>query len=414
MSLLVRLKLATVCLVLCMLMASGCLKSKDPGLPPAVQNSLSLANLNRPELMKAILAFDAPQDSTKLKALYYLLGNLPQQYTIYISMADSTGNEVSFNPLSFPSEKAIKHYIDSLSAKNGTVRYRADSFGIDLKRVTADFLTHEVNQACAIWTGTPWSKHYTFKEFTQWILPYRVANEPLLTFRQHFLEKFADTVKELSDTKEVALTIDQIINNQLVCDDRFSPYPNPRNYLLLEQTGMGSSLELAMYKVYALRSMGVAACMDYCPYYSDSVGGIFTATALLPDGQRLTLSPKEKPVPFPANRTPKVFRRTFSHVPGSLFSIKHTDDHTPPFLGHFDFLDVTKDYVPVKDVLLEDVHSQSKYLYLAVENDGEWKAVDWALPDSTGRVLFKNMGKNQRYRLVEVEENELRFLTEPF
>jgi len=414
MSLLVRLKMATVCIFVYMLTASGCLKSDDPGLPPAVQNALSLANLNRPELMRAILAFDSPKDSIKREALYFLLSNLPQQYTIYVSLVDSANKPVDFNPLDLTPGTSVKHYFDSLSQVVGEIRYRADSFNIDLKKVTANFLIQHVNQAYANWKQAPWSQAYTFKEFTHWILPYRVANEPTLPFRQHFLEKFRDTIKSFSEPKDAVETVNQIINNEIACDDRFSPNPNPQSFSQLEKSALGSSLDLAMYKVYALRSLGIAACMDYCPFYSDSVGGIYTATALLPDGRWLNLPPKEKPIPFPVNTTPKVFRRSFAHLNHSLYSIKNISDHTPPFLGHFDYLDVTKDYVPVKDVVLEDVQSQSKYLYLAVDNDEEWKAVEWAIPDSTGRAIFHNMGKNQRYRLVEVGENEMRFLTEPF
>ena len=397
-----------------LLLVTGCLKSKDPGLPVGVQKALNLAHLNRPELMKAILTFDAPEDSIQLKSLYFLISNLPQQYSIYVSLADSQGHSVHLNPLSFTSKNAIKQHLDSISHANGTVNYRADSFHVDLNQVNAQYLTLNVESAFEIWQDSKWSQEYPFDVFKKWILPYRVANEPIANFRKHFIQILKDKIPPSASSFDAINLINNRINNLLTYDPRFDREANPQGINELEQSKTGSSLDIAIYKVYALRSLGIPSSIDYCPFYSDTTGGIFTASALLPDGTWKNLPPKETPFPFPQNITPKVYRRSFEKIDNSMYSIKERTDHTPPFLGHYDYTDVSNEYLKVENLHFTDILNDTKFVYLAVFNDKEWKAIDWLKTDSTRNILFRNVGKAHRYRLMTVSENERKYLTDPF
>lgn len=395
-------------------LVTGCLKSKDPGLPVGVQKALNVAHLNRPELMKAILAFNAPEDSIQLESLYFLISNLPQQYSIYISLADSQGNPVKYNPLSFSSSQIIKQYLDSISLTNGTVNYQADSFNIDLNQITAEYLESQVNNAFEVWQSSKWSQKYPFDVFKKWILPYRVANEPITNFRIHFYKIFKDILPPEVNAPEAINLIDNSINKYLTYDPRFEREANPQGIDELEQSKTGSSLDIAIYKVYALRSMGIPSSIEYCPLYSDTTGGFFTASALLPNGRWKNLPPKEIPFPFPENITPKVFRRSFERIKESLYSIKEPTEHTPPFIGHYDYSDVSDEYLPVDSIYFKNIFIEAKYVYIAVFNDEEWKAIDWCQTDSTGNVSFKNVGKGHRYRLMTVSEKEVKYLSDPF
>lgn len=392
----------------------GCLKSTDPGLPIGVQKALNQSRLNKPELMKAILRFSEPQDSLPQQALFYLITNLPQQYTMYASMEDSAGNPVTFNSLDFSTESAIKQYIDSLSLMRGEVRYKMDSFGIDLDEVNEVFLTQNINEAIAAWKTTRWKSTNSFEDFLHWILPYRVANEPILNFRKHFRDKFADSISGAEDISTAVTKINALINSEIQCDDRFNRNPNLQNFMQLEQQKRGSSQEIALYKVYALRSLGIAAAMDYCPFFSDSVNGMFTATAFLPNGDKMVLTSDSKPNPYPGTKTPKVYQRTFDRIENSLFAIKQTKDHTPPFLGHYHYRDVSNYYLTTQDIEIQTTMINEKYLYLTVFNESKWKPIQWAIPDSTGVVVFKQMGVEQRYRLAMIQDDKVITIGEPF
>ncbi len=395
-------------------LVTGCLKSKDPGLPVGVQKALNLAHLNRPELMKAILTYAAPKDSIQLESVYFLISNLPQQYSIYVSLADSQGHSVHLNPLSFTSENAIKQHLDSISHANGTVNYRADSFHVDLNQVNAQYLTLNVESAFEIWQDSKWSQEYPFDVFKKWILPYRAANEPIVHFRKHFIQIFKDKIPPTASSFNAIKVIDTRINNELTYDPRFDREANPQNIDELERSRTGSSLDIAIYKVYALRSMGIPSSIDYCPLYSDTTGGIFVASALLPDGCWKNLPPKEIPLPFPEKITPKVFRRSFNKIESSMYSKKDQTDHTPAFIGHYDYTDVTDEYLKVGDLLFTDIINDHKFVYLAVFNDKEWKAIDWCQTDSTKNISFRNVGKGHRYRLMTVTEKEIKYLSDPF
>ena len=76
----------------------SCLKSDRPGIPDDVVGVLNRSGIFKPGLMTIILEFQAPEDSLKLEAAYYILRNLENNYTIQHALVDSSDNEIIINP----------------------------------------------------------------------------------------------------------------------------------------------------------------------------------------------------------------------------------------------------------------------------------------------------------------------------
>ena len=396
-------------------LAIGCLKSTKPGLPKPVQNALNQAGLNQPSLLEAILQYENDEDSTKKQALYFIIEQIPEQYAVFVSFTDNTGVPIIYNPQKFANDNEIKNYLDSLALITGPLRYQADSFKMDLQHISYNILVKTVDLSFEAWQKNPWSQQYTFDEFCYFILPYRAANEPLIDFRPHFISLFRDSIKEFKDPEAVASKLNQIINKTIIPDDRLHRNPNQQHFGELERTRTGSSLDLALYKTYALRSLGIGAAIIYCPYYSDSTGGVYLASAILPGGELKLLDNGTGINPLRARKTPKIFQRSFARVPESLYSIKSKSDFTPPFLGHFQYIDITSEFFTTRDTVLQiKDENKEKYYYLAVYNDSEWKAIDWAQPDSMGYLTFNKLGIGQRYSLAKMSNNEIITLALPF
>jgi len=393
----------------------GCLKSTRPGLPKPVQNALNHAALNQPSLLKSLLLYENPDDSIKRKALYFLIEQLPEHYTVYVSFKDSTGKPIDYDPQKFASDDEIKNYLDSLALIRGPLEYEADSFKMDLQEISYTILANTVDLSFEAWRNNPWSLQYSFDEYCHYILPYRAANEPLINFRAHFINLYRDSIKGMEDPKKVASHLNWIINEIVVFDDRFHRNPNAQRFDELEHSRTGNSFDLALYKTYALRSLGIGAAMTYCPYFSDSTGGVFLASVILPGGKQKLLPNDTRLNPFPYNKTPKIYQRSFTRVPESLYSIKNSSDFTPPFLGHFQYTDITSDFLPTRDTMLQvNDENKEKYFYLAVYNDNEWKAIDWAQPDTLGNLKFSQLGVGQRYCLAKKSNGEIIPLASPF
>ena len=58
-------------------------------IPKEVQSSLELAGSNRRELEKVINHYQEPKDSLKLRAAYYLIGNMRNKYSLAGEKLDS-------------------------------------------------------------------------------------------------------------------------------------------------------------------------------------------------------------------------------------------------------------------------------------------------------------------------------------
>ncbi|MCD8260664.1 MAG: hypothetical protein LUD15_03520, partial [Bacteroides sp.] len=83
----------------------------------------------------------------------------------------------------------------------------------DIEVLSADYLIENIDLAFKAWQE-PWSRHFTFDEFCEYILPYRVRNEPISNWRKLLHEKYygiKDSIQHLSDPEEVALYLNDLI-----------------------------------------------------------------------------------------------------------------------------------------------------------------------------------------------------------
>jgi hypothetical protein len=384
-----------------------CFKSTRPGIPKAVRETISVSGINSPELMKAIVHYNAPADSNQLKALYWLLGNMDGNYTVQYTVEDSSGNQYHFPPSKYGSYAALENAWDSVEKKAGPLVFHADSFRMDQKRIKSAFLIHNIDQAFKAYQTFPWDKSYDFSTFCRWILPYRCANETVEPFREHFLKEYNSQVKNSGDTtvRGAAQLLNKLVNLKIGYKDSYNKETNVQTVEALEKSGYGNFYDINIYKVKVMRSFGIAASLDYTPFLADTSFGYAWTTVFLPDHSELRLE-------FPSGvknldkpgRLAKVYRRTFEKVRNSLFARKNIKESTPPFMGDYYYQDIT-DSLTSKTV---KIHCPVKagYAYLAVFNDGGWHPVSWGnAKDSV--VIFHRMGTHIIYLPVKLDKRKL-------
>ena len=389
------------------LMVVSCLKKKAPGIPTEVQKSLNKSSICKPDLMKVILAFNRPEDSLKLQAAYFLIKNLENNYTLRMSLRDSSDTLIDINPSEFKDYVSINRHFDSIEMNSQKVSYKTDTILLDIENVNSEFIIKHINNTYNTWQKSTWDNKYNFNEFCDFILPYRVANEDVGSYSNHFSEKYAHIIRRNLNIIETAILINKEINNEISRDDRLVVNPNAQLISTTEKNHTGSLRDINIYKVTALRSIGIAAVMDYTPYFADSILGYYSTTIILPNNKKLILSTSDnKQLDYPQGKVAKVYRRSHNYDPNSLFSIKEKEIHTPPFLGDYNYLDVTDEYIKTADVTV-DFDDTSQFVYLAVFNENKWKPVEWSQVDNENKASFKNMGTDVFYRLVVVSEEEI-------
>ncbi|WP_347280697.1 hypothetical protein [uncultured Phocaeicola sp.] len=62
--------------------------------------------------------------------------------------------------------------------------YRKSLKIYDSQVITAEYLIENIDLAFSVWEQRPWAKHYSFDDFCKYILPYRIGDEPLESWRK--------------------------------------------------------------------------------------------------------------------------------------------------------------------------------------------------------------------------------------
>lgn len=395
-------------------LSTSCLKSKEPGIPDAVRETLNESGINRQELMKAIVHYKSAKDSLKLEALYWLLANMRGNYTIYYNVEDSLGHQYSFPPNQYKNYIELKKSWDSVTQRHGPLSYKADSFLLDEKTVKATFLINNIDEAFKSYQAHQWSKKYNFNLFCHWILTYRCINEPLENFRNYFFEKYKSYLPNDSNLSvtEVALTLNNLINDELTYKDNYNKEIRVQTIRQIEKNKSGNFYDINCYKVKVLRSFGIAAALDYTPFLADTSFGYCWTTVILPNQSELMLTFRQKVKNLHRKgRLAKIYRHTYERDSTGLFIRKSPHEYTPPFLGDFFYTDISGmlDSKTVRFPLFD----RKQRTYLAVFNDGNWHPIDWGRTSNKG-IDFNKMKTHIVYLPVKVEEKRLFQLGSPF
>lgn len=389
----------------------ACLKSKRPGLPEEVVSVINMSGLNKPQINRFILESMESNDSLKLQACYYIVSNLASNYSAYYKLRDSLNNTYKIKPESFKNLHNIILYIDSLEKSHGKLEYKADSFSLDYKRLNAEFLTDNLFYAFETYYKNKPYLNYDFETFKEYILPYRVENETVEPFRKKLSKLYnLDTTINFKTNVEL---INKKINSLVIYDERYVvSVVNPIIDQILEK-GKGNLESINILKVKVLRSLGIAASIDYSPALTDTNGNYVWTSAFSPNGDVILLDiDNGKLHDLMENSMSKVYRRTFSHDSNSLFAIKNVKEITPRFLGHYNYMDVSNSY-NFKSSFISKTNILDKYLYLAIYNDGKWKPIDWSL-NKDSQIKFNYLADNKLYLPVKWENDQSVAINYPF
>ena len=152
--------------------------SCSPDKGNRLEYALRFAENNRGELEKVLdHYYDNPE---KQAAARFLIENMPyhygyeswQQDTIKQILADAVKRKSVYgNDLLIIDKKHLDRW-SSYSHYYGEKIY-------DSKIITADYLIENIDLSFEVWKKYPWNKHLSFDDFCEFILPYRIANEPL-------------------------------------------------------------------------------------------------------------------------------------------------------------------------------------------------------------------------------------------
>lgn len=364
---------------------------KHTAYPANVATNLKKAGKNRPELEKAIIHYQNLHDPLKLKAIYFLIANMDIHYAANYYWVDAKGNKVEYSELNYPDFATAQKAFDELKQHTPNIHPKP-VINQDLEIMKADYLIDNVDKAFKTWKASS-AKNISFSDFCEYILPYRVSIEPVQNWRGTYFNAYQKYFKALPKSGSSVYNFitdkgDAFVNS-FSLGVRTEPLPRLGSLqLLLRKTG--ACEDIADFKAFTLRSLGLPAWVENVPYWGTSSGRHFFAATFTNNAKAVSLD-----VPQDLKREPsKILRTTYSKQPGVLASLIKADEIPPGFMRTYNYKDVTKEYWPTKNLScnLFPAPTMNSIVYACVFNFSSWRPTWWA--KATGqRVLFSNMSK---------------------
>jgi hypothetical protein len=399
--------------------------------PSDVENALKEAGSNRPEMEKVLNHYLSSDEELKFRAACFLISNMKDKYSIYsksnekIYLAFNEKKDWYKDNKSSRNQFAMKLEIDSLIQNNRL----APEVNYDLNILSADYLISNIDYAFKAWEE-PWANHFSFEEFCEYILPYRIENEPLSNWRSTFYDKYIwvkDSVKNVRNTEEIALYINDLVSKEFL-NENFLGLPNI-SVTNLEQVKAGVCNQRYILMTCILRAIGVPSVIDYAPQNNSSFKGhswtvyLDTLHNLRPfDGGAIKkkLNQNDKPdkafpdrpiLPLADGFGSNVFRHNFSVNQKALASNTEDLSTIPLLFRSTNLKNVTNEYEFPQQTINYPVPSQiakkNDVAYLAVFGYGQTlHAADWCYIKN-GVAKFGNIGTGIVYLVCTYKNGEL-------
>lgn len=181
--------------ILLLFMLTACQGDKDARL----EQALTFAGENRKELENVLEHYK--KEPAKLEAARFLIRNMPRWYSYDGWQLDSVKQVLASGNLS----------------KKETEQWRHTSFYslpkvYDAHIITADYLIENIDMAFDVWKKYPWNKSLGFDDFCELILPYRIADEPISSWRKLYHDCYAsvlDSTYQGNDVVEACRVVDR-------------------------------------------------------------------------------------------------------------------------------------------------------------------------------------------------------------
>lgn len=397
----------------------------------SLELALKAAGENREELEKVLNYYRInPSDSLKYKAACFLIENMPSYKFSNSEQLESYKSYYSW--LKKSPEKNPEEISDSIIKTYGPMENLDVKY--DIKEVDSAYLCHNIEWAFKVWKEKPWSKNISFEVFCEYILPYRIDNEPLDYWREIYYKKYNSILDSLKLYDNIDVEDPVAVANFLI-----ERLPDKKHYFTtvvpysFDHIGpeyvqylAGSCRETADFGVYLLRAFGIPCTIDYIPVCNNAnTEHSWLVTWDKNNEDYMTHIPDLlKPVRmnewYKNDDSSKVYRYLFSINKDLQEKLAHYEEEVYPFDRFPRIVDVTQNYayfikkrlhIPYSKLYLDQC--RGKIAYLCSSSWEKWVPVDWAECDPKN-LVFTNIKKGAVMRVATYQNGILHFITDPF
>ena len=284
--------------------------------------------------------YDSPEDSLKRKSLQFLVKHIHNKQ----GLAPQFCSEI--NPvyeLIFQASKS-----DTFDFEKNYVYQTFSDFAVaDTAIITAEQLIENIDYAFKT-RNLPWAKQTTFQDFCEYVLPYRIREEPLSNWRKFFYEENKTLIDSLVKAKVAdPKIVCRVLSDKLFDKYRFySKFNLPvTNLVDLYKNPIGECIPRYILYAAIARSIGLPVAVDFTPQYSSFPGNHqwISLISSTDSARAYPFNGGEKWKYFPSHGV-KMFRFTYSN--------KELIDNDSELLSTSTIKDVTNEYPQVvKDLV---------------------------------------------------------------
>ena len=149
----------------------------------SLETVLQVAGENRQELEKVLHYYRINlADSLKYKAVCFLIENIP--FYTYSDGEQLENYKSYYTWLKKSKGKTPQQVVDSIKKIYGPMK--EPSKKRDIMEIDSAYLCRNIDWAFKVWQEQPWGKNISFETFCEYILPYRIVDEPLSYWRETY------------------------------------------------------------------------------------------------------------------------------------------------------------------------------------------------------------------------------------
>lgn len=268
---------------------------------------------NKEELLKVLKHYSSPEDSLKLKAAKFLITNMDGHFsTIYANTNEYYARVDSiFSCKDISREESFK-LLETLHLKSNLSWTLNDD-----ENIKASYLIEHIDLSFET-RNYPWNKDLSFDLFCEYVLPYRVLDEPLESWLPRYNQYFQPTIDSLIKTEASYEEIGHLLLNRFfyLYNKNIYNFETPLTPSLLLKMNAGTCRELTQLTIYTMRTFGIPVTWDFTPQWANRSMGhdwvsIWTKDKCTPFlfGDHVQFGDHIKEISN--NKFGKVYRKTF-------------------------------------------------------------------------------------------------------
>jgi len=385
---------------------------------------MDFAGDNRVELEKVLAHYKETGDKQKLKAAEFLInymgygkfsytGEIIQKYDKILILFDSLRKDSVF----VGDPAIINNTWDSIKNRYGEINIASLTKKHDCQNIKSYFLIKNIDAAFYSWQKSRFYNPKDFNLFCEYILPYRVENEPVEEYRTRYYMKY----RHIIDTAKTNLGIIKGFNDELMQKEQFRSskklwdYPLDLPISKMEIAHRGACRQLTTFGALVMRACGLPVTIDRAIWANRSLGHSWTVL-LLDSGKILPFDALERRKIEFAYIPAKIFRKKYSYDLKLANELNYND--VPKSVMNIDEKDVTSEYCKAYDleIPIQFSHPEfknKKYCVIGVFDNKKWKVVYYGLIKSD-KMYFKKMASGVAYITGFYDKGTIIPASEPF